>query len=76
MATKLQTKSLRGSILESIIVECKKKLSVEVFGASKKMVDSEIPKCEQQVKLYQRSQQGERNVTMCTQLFDLTNKAM
>ena len=26
-------------------------------------------------KLYRRSQQGERNVTRCVQLFDLTNKA-
>ena len=40
--------SLRGSILDSIIAECKRKLSVEVFGASTKMVDSETPKCEQQ----------------------------
>ena len=40
--------SFRGSILDSIIEECKRKLSVEVFGASTKMVDSETPKCEQQ----------------------------
>ena len=39
--------SFRGSILESIIAGCKRKLSVEVFGASTKMVDSETPKCEQ-----------------------------
>ena len=40
--------SFRGSILESIIAGCKRKLSVEVFGASTKMVDSETTKCEQQ----------------------------
>ena len=40
--------SFRGSILESIIAECKRKLSVEVFGASTKMVDSETLKCAQQ----------------------------
>ena len=40
--------SFRGSILCSIIAECKRKLSVEVFGASTKMVDSETPNCEQQ----------------------------
>ena len=40
--------SFRGSILEYIIAECKRKLSVEVFGASTKMVDSETPKCKQQ----------------------------
>ena len=40
--------SFRGSILESIIAGSKIKLSVEVFGASTKMVDSETPKCEQQ----------------------------
>ena len=63
--------SLRGSILDSIIAECKRKLSVEVFGASMKMVDPETPNN----KLYWRSQQRERNVTTCVQLFDLTNKA-
>ena len=40
--------SFRGSILESIIAECKRKLSVEVFMASTKMVDPETLKCEQQ----------------------------
>ena len=40
--------SFRGSILDSIIAECKKKNSGEVFGTSTKMVDSETPKCEQQ----------------------------
>ena len=30
-------------------MECKRKLSVEVFGASTIMVDSETPNCEQQV---------------------------
>ena len=40
--------SFRGSSLDSIIVECKRKLSVEVFGASTKMVDSETPNCERQ----------------------------
>ena len=40
--------SFRGSILGSIIAECKRKLSVEVFGASTKMVDFETPNCEQQ----------------------------
>ena len=40
--------SFRGSSLGSIIVKCKRKLSVEVFGASTKMVDSETPNCEQQ----------------------------
>ena len=35
-------------ILDSINAECKRKLSVDVFGASTKMVDSETPKCEQQ----------------------------
>ena len=29
-------------------MECKRKLSVEVFGASTKMVDSETPNCERQ----------------------------
>ena len=37
--------SFRGS---SIIAECKRKLSDEVFGGSTKMVDSETPNCEQQ----------------------------
>ena len=41
-------KSFRGSILGSIIAECKRKLSVELFGASTKMVDFETPNCEQQ----------------------------
>ena len=40
--------SFKGSILESITAECKTKLSVEVFMASTKMVDSETLKCEQQ----------------------------
>ena len=40
--------SFRGSILGSIIVECKRKLSVETFGASTKMVNSETLTCEQQ----------------------------
>ena len=40
--------SFKGSILNSIIVECRRKLSVEVFGASTKMVDSKTPNCEQQ----------------------------
>ena len=41
--------SFRGSILASIIAECKRKLSVEVFRVSRtKMFDSETPNCEQQ----------------------------
>ena len=40
--------SFRGSILGSIIAECKRKLSVEVFGDSTKTVDSETPNWEQQ----------------------------
>ena len=40
--------SFRESILRSIIAECKRKHSVEVFGANTKMVDSETPNCEQQ----------------------------
>ena len=40
--------SFRGSILGSFIAECKRKLSVKVFGASTKMVDSETPNCKQE----------------------------
>ena len=45
---KSKHESFRGSILDSIIAECKRKLSVEVFGASTNLVESETPNCEQQ----------------------------
>ena len=61
--------SFGGSInFYSMIVECKRKLSVEVFGASTEWL---TPKCKN--NLYRQSQQRERNVTTCVN-FDLTNK--
>ena len=67
--------SLRGSILDSFIAECKRKLSVEAkyLGLPRKWLTLKLRSANN--KLYWRSQQGERNVTTCVQLFDLTNKA-
>ena len=62
--------SLRGSILDSIIAECKRKLSVEVFGASMKMVDSETPDYEQQAVLAKSARRRECDHVRSAFLFD------
>ena len=66
--------SFRGRILASIIAECKRKLSIEVFGASTKMVDSETPKCEQEAVPAKSARRKECDHVRSL-LFDLTNKA-
>ena len=66
--------SFRGSSLGSIIVKCKGKLSVEVFGASTKMVDSETPNCEQQAVPAKSARR--KDCDHVRQLFNLTNKTM
>ena len=62
--------SFRGSSFGSIIV--KENFQLKYLGLPRKWLTPKLRTANS--KLYRRSQQGERNVTTCVQLFNLTNK--